>query len=160
MDRLALVPSVSGYSAKPGKSYGRTALSGGPGRYRADAVNISAQFTCTWELDQGDYDYMAAFYRRFARLVQPFIITLILKDSAAEDYIAYIIDDSWSLVSQVGLSYTVKCDIEAWPLIMADDEYDDSLVDIRGEYASMQDMWDAINQLRIFTTIDMPTNLG
>jgi hypothetical protein len=127
--KLLVQPESSSYSLSFAEDALRVELDGGRGRYRLDILNASKKIRGTFILDEDDYDYFMAFYRRQARYgAEPFTMDLIVDSSEQAECTVHIIPGSLSLDAQSGLAYTVSCELEVESPYNPDQDTEDDAV--------------------------------
>ncbi|MCH7309624.1 hypothetical protein MMO38_16025 [Acinetobacter sp. NIPH 1852] len=108
MNKLDLCPLQSSYSVKYGTSVERIALRGGFGRYiqtkNAKKHLVDVAFT----LREDDFTYFRAFYLNWQLNPLPFLMPLIIEDSAFREYIAQFVPDSFSFNELSGKIFKVS----------------------------------------------------
>lgn len=112
--KCVIPPERSGYAGTPGVDVVSTALDGGLGRYRADQLGCSEQVTVQWSVGKADYNYLRAFFRQYK--AGPFLIDLILDFADATEYTAFFVPGTWTLNSNVGITFVVQATLEVAPL--------------------------------------------
>jgi hypothetical protein len=135
--RLLLRPESASYSVKYGAEAVNIDLDGGAGRYRLDIINASKKVNAQWILDSTEFEYLMAFYRSVAnRGATTFQIELIIDGSDIGEVDAHFVPDSFELVAQRGLAYTVAAQLEITTPVNPDLEDDD--LDIVSAYNTSQ----------------------
>lgn len=91
-------------------------LDGGAGRYRRDYIGATSTIAVEWILDPDEYNDLYNFFHNilFSGAL-PFTIPLIFESSTVSLYQAHFVPDTFKLVSQIGLSYTVQASLEVVP---------------------------------------------
>jgi hypothetical protein len=154
MEKFQILPDSTGYSVTDGKEVISIQLDGGASRYRRDILNANSKVTCQWSFDRDEYQYMRAFYKTTTSNGSiPFLIDLILDESALTEHQAYFVPGSMALREQRGHLYLVSAELDVKP-IPRDVLYDESLVMIWSNY--YPDPLVFLNALEQLVNVDLP----
>jgi len=128
--KLIRPPDKASYSVDFGQETVRQQLDGGAGRYRKDIAHSSSVVGCQWQLNQNDYDYFMAFYRRQTRNASlPFTIDLIVDGEDLTERTVHFIPGTVRLVQHSGSLYVVGANLEVHAIVNpAQDTADDAII--------------------------------
>lgn len=155
MYRLLLSPDSAGYSMQDGEDTIRQTLSGGPGRYRADLIGAPKMVNCQWNLSQGDYNYIRAFYNHHARQAKAFSVDLIIDTAEPATHEARFMPGGLKLLSVKGLMYSVGCTLEVTPEDNAN--LDAAVLDLVSEEVDYDLLSALLRRLEVFVVTDLDT---
>jgi hypothetical protein len=109
----ALVPEVTGYSAKPSAGAISAKLDGPSGRYGKFIKNGAIDVNLSWELSGNELSYIRAFYRQKAkRGAKPVLLKLILDTNAVGLYFTCFIPKTMRITHVQGSLYRVSVSAE------------------------------------------------
>lgn len=114
---LGIPVDRQGYTVDEGDTNVAIQLDGGAPRVRGDKLGAVKTVHCQWTVDQGDYDYLEAFYRTATgNGALPFNISLVGIDSSTPNtYVAYFVPNTKRLLNQSGLTYVLGADLWVVP---------------------------------------------
>ena len=113
---LAVSPERAGYSAIPTAPVLSTKLDGGLPRLRKTHIGVSSPVTAQWSCDPAAYNYLMAFYRLTDYGSQPFQVSMLLDTADLQVYTVTIEPNTFRLISQAGLTYTIGATLNAAPI--------------------------------------------
>lgn len=113
---LAVSPERAGYSAIPTAPVLSTKLDGGLPRLRTTHIGVSSPVTVQWSCDPVAYNYLLAFYRLTGYGSQPFQVLMLLDTADLQMYTVTIEPNTFRLISQAGLTYTMGATLNAAPI--------------------------------------------
>lgn len=129
----------------------RVQLDGGAARFRRDIIGVTKMVNCRWILGRGGYDYIRAFYRVFNDGARPFLIDLIVEESALIGCKTWFVPQSFRLAEQRGNAYICTAQLEIEPPLY-DPKVDGDILDLTdalGEnWREWTDRLDAIVNIR------------
>lgn len=154
--KLVLPVDSSGYTVNDGiPEVIRTSLPGGAARYRKDIEKSSKLVQCTFPCSGSEYQYLRAFYRTWRNNPsQPFLADLVIDDYILTTHECYFIPETFQLVSQSGMAYTVQAQLEVRPLDY-DSGIDETLVALAEEYGLSE--WETyVDIINTIINVDFP----
>jgi hypothetical protein len=155
MEKLILEPVQAGYATQPPTEVLRQQLDGGAGRYRADIIGGASIVNVAWVLDEGQYQYLWAFFRaKTARGSSSFLIDLVLEETEMTERTAHFLPGTLKLDSKQGEVYFASAQIEI-EAIEADDDFDNAIADAF-EGAGGVDVPGYLNLLNTLVNVNWP----
>lgn len=112
--KLSQRPEQEGYSANHTSPFVYVKLNGGKARVRADVLNEVSIVSCSFKLDQGDYNQFMDDYRnQMGEGSLPFLMDLVLDFPLTTQYRVQMIPDTFKTNQVSGISYVVSFQVEA-----------------------------------------------
>lgn len=155
MDKLLLEPVQADYATQPPTEILAQQLDGGQGRYRADVLGGSTIVNVSWILEDGDYQYLWAFFRaKTNRGATAFLIDLILEEPVMTERTVNFIPASLKLDGKSGDVYSASAQLEVQALD-EDTDLDNSIVDV-WEGSGGDDTSGYLNLFNIIVNVNWP----
>lgn len=109
---LNLPPSSASYSADLAVGAVGSQTRGGAGRYRNDIIGGDSLVTVTWILGRTQYDFLVGFIEGLTENgTIPFTIDLIINNSLPDIRTVQVVPNTFQLIDQEGLRYTVSAQL-------------------------------------------------
>lgn len=157
MDKLAILPSSSGYSVTYANESLAVKLDGGASRYRKDILGAWSLVDVTFTVTSNVYQYLMAFYvRATERASEPFLIDLVLDADLLTEHQANFIPGSLRLTEHSGDFFVLSAQLEVKPNVLSD-EFLDALIVIGSTYGD--DSYAFLLSLEHLVNVVMPENL-
>lgn len=152
--KLKYRPTQSTYSKEASASETvRVQLDGGQGRHRRDITRVSRFVQCRWIVNKSGYDYLSAFERVFSKNAEPFLINLIVEESALVECKAWFMPGTFKLSEQRGNGYYCTAQLEVvTPLY--DPQLDEDLLDLNDAFGEDWPYW--CDRLDIIVNVKLP----
>lgn len=115
--KCKLQPDSTNYDAISNAASVSVQLDGGASRFRKDQLGAAVVVDAQWSLGPDDYNWIMAFYRTGTdQGADAFTIDLVWDKADVATYTAHFVPGTFSLASQIGLTYVVKAQLEIIPL--------------------------------------------